>query len=114
MGLLPNLAARKLAWSPAGVGAVLLSVAFYFESPPLSGAEHFWKCKSWSGWFDRRDPGAAFDHDGPLQHRIDQHRENPFSQLDSQIRKAKRDETTGPSDDFCLTGLPTGLIGSTL
>jgi hypothetical protein len=36
--------------------------------PPLSEAEHFWKCKSCGGWFDMLDLGAVLDHAEPLPH----------------------------------------------
>jgi hypothetical protein len=36
--------------------------------PPLSEAEHFWKCKACGGWFDMRDLGAVLDHEEPLPH----------------------------------------------
>jgi hypothetical protein len=34
--------------------------------PPLTEAEHFWKCEACGGWFDMRDLGAVLDHEGPL------------------------------------------------
>src|SRR3981189_901672 len=36
--------------------------------PPLSDADHFWKCEACSGWFNMCDLGAALDHEGPLPH----------------------------------------------
>jgi hypothetical protein len=36
--------------------------------PPLSEAEHFWKCEACGGWFDMRDLGALLDHEEPLPH----------------------------------------------
>jgi hypothetical protein len=33
--------------------------------PPLSEAEHFWKCEACGGYFDMRDLGAVLDHEGP-------------------------------------------------
>jgi hypothetical protein len=35
--------------------------------PPLSEAEHFWKCDA-CGWFDMRDLGAVLEHEEPLPH----------------------------------------------
>lgn len=32
--------------------------------PPLSEAEHFWKCEACGGWYDMRDLGA----EEPLPH----------------------------------------------
>jgi hypothetical protein len=37
--------------------------------PPLTEAEHFWKCEACGGYFDMRDLGAVFDHEEPLPHR---------------------------------------------
>jgi hypothetical protein len=34
--------------------------------PPLTEAEHFWKCEACGGWFDMRDLGAVLDHEEPL------------------------------------------------
>jgi hypothetical protein len=36
--------------------------------PPLSEAEHFWKCEACGGWYDMRDLGAVLDHEEPLPH----------------------------------------------
>jgi hypothetical protein len=36
--------------------------------PPLSEAEHFWKCEACGGWIDCRDLGMVFEHEGPLPH----------------------------------------------
>jgi hypothetical protein len=36
--------------------------------PPLTEAEHFWKCEACGGWFDMRDLGAVLDHEEPLPH----------------------------------------------
>jgi hypothetical protein len=36
--------------------------------PPLTEAEHFWKCEACGGWFDMRDLGAVLDHGEPLPH----------------------------------------------
>jgi hypothetical protein len=36
--------------------------------PPLSEAEHFWKCEACGGWFDMRDLGAVLEHEEPLPH----------------------------------------------
>jgi hypothetical protein len=38
--------------------------------PPLSEAEHFWKCETCGGWFDMRDLGAMLDHAEPLPHPV--------------------------------------------
>ena len=35
--------------------------------PPLSEAEHFYKCEACRGWFDMRDLGAVLDQE-PLPH----------------------------------------------
>jgi hypothetical protein len=37
--------------------------------PPLSEAEHFWKCEACGGYFDMRDLGAVLDHEGSLGER---------------------------------------------
>jgi hypothetical protein len=34
--------------------------------PPLSDAEHFWKCELCGGYFDMRDLGAVLEHEEPL------------------------------------------------
>jgi hypothetical protein len=39
--------------------------------PPLTEAEHFWKCEACGGWFDMRDLGAVLDHEGPLPHPVE-------------------------------------------
>jgi hypothetical protein len=36
--------------------------------PPLSEAEHYFKCEACGGWFDMRDLGAVLDHEEPLPH----------------------------------------------
>jgi hypothetical protein len=36
--------------------------------PPLSEAEHFWKCEACGGWYDMRDLVAMLDHAEPLPH----------------------------------------------
>jgi hypothetical protein len=36
--------------------------------PPLSEAEHFWKCEACGDWFDMRDLGAVLDYEEPLPH----------------------------------------------
>jgi hypothetical protein len=36
--------------------------------PPLTEAEHFWKCEACGGWFDMRDLGSVLDHEEPLPH----------------------------------------------
>jgi hypothetical protein len=36
--------------------------------PPMSEAEHFWKCEPSGGGFDMRDLGAVLDHKEPLPH----------------------------------------------
>jgi hypothetical protein len=36
------------------------------DGPPLTEAEHFWKCEACGGWFDMRDLGGVLDHEGPL------------------------------------------------
>jgi hypothetical protein len=36
--------------------------------PPLSEAEHFWKCQACGGYFDMRDLGAVLEHEEPLPH----------------------------------------------
>jgi hypothetical protein len=41
------------------------------EGPPLSEAEHYFKCEACGGWFDTRDLGAVFDHEGPLPHPVE-------------------------------------------
>ena len=38
------------------------------SGPPLSEAEHFWKCEACGGYFDIRDLGAVLEHDEPLAH----------------------------------------------
>jgi hypothetical protein len=38
------------------------------DGPPLSEAEHFWKCEQCGGYFDIRDLGAVLEHDEPLPH----------------------------------------------
>jgi hypothetical protein len=38
------------------------------DGPPLSEAEHFWKCEACGGWIDMRDLGAVLDHEEPLPH----------------------------------------------
>jgi hypothetical protein len=42
------------------------------DGPPLTEAEHFWKCEFCGGWFDIRDLGAILDHEGPcpIRHAI--------------------------------------------
>ena len=39
--------------------------------PPLNEAEHFWRCEACGGYFDMRDLGAVFDHEGPLPHPVE-------------------------------------------
>jgi hypothetical protein len=34
--------------------------------PPLSEAEHFWRCEACGGYFDIFDLGAVLDHEEPL------------------------------------------------
>jgi hypothetical protein len=34
--------------------------------PPLTEAEHFFKCEMCGGWLDIRDLGAVLDHEEPL------------------------------------------------
>jgi len=36
--------------------------------PPLTEAEHYFKCKACGGWFDMRDLGAVLEHEEPLSH----------------------------------------------
>jgi hypothetical protein len=36
--------------------------------PPLTEADHFWKCEACGGWFDIRDLAAVLDHEEPLPH----------------------------------------------
>jgi len=36
--------------------------------PPLTEAEHYFKCKACGGWFDMRDLGAVLEHEEPLPH----------------------------------------------
>jgi hypothetical protein len=36
--------------------------------PPLSEAEHFWKCEACGSYFDMRDLGAVLEHEEPLPH----------------------------------------------
>jgi len=40
-------------------------------APPLNEAEHFWRCEACGGYFDMRDLGAVFDHEGPLPHPVE-------------------------------------------
>lgn len=37
---------------------------------PDSESDHFMRCPECGAWFDMRDLGAAFDHDGPLPHPV--------------------------------------------
>jgi hypothetical protein len=39
--------------------------------PPLSEAEHFFKCEACGGFFDMRDLGAVLDHEGSLPHPVE-------------------------------------------
>ena len=39
--------------------------------PLLNEAEHFWRCEACGGYFDMRDLGAVFDHEGPLPHSVE-------------------------------------------
>ena len=39
--------------------------------PPLNEAELFWRCEACGGYFDMRDLGAVFDHEGPLPHSVE-------------------------------------------
>jgi hypothetical protein len=38
---------------------------------PLNEAEHFGRYKACGGYFDMRDLGAVFDHEGPLPHPVE-------------------------------------------
>jgi hypothetical protein len=40
--------------------------------PPLSEAEHFWKCELCSGYFDMRDLGAMLEHEEPVPHPVEE------------------------------------------
>jgi hypothetical protein len=35
---------------------------------PMSEAEHYMKCNACGGYFDMRDLGNVFEHEGPLPH----------------------------------------------
>ena len=36
------------------------------DGPPLSEAEHYFKCEACGGFFDMRDLAQVYDHEGPL------------------------------------------------
>ena len=37
---------------------------------PESEADHYMKCPTCGGYFDMRDLGQVFEHDGPLPHPV--------------------------------------------
>jgi hypothetical protein len=38
---------------------------------PKDEREHFLQCSACGGWFDCRDLGDVFSHEGPLPHGVD-------------------------------------------
>ena len=41
-----------------------------FGAEPKSEADHFTRCKGCGGYFDMRDLGQVFEHEGPLPHPV--------------------------------------------